>query len=195
MFADPHPLARWFDRADGVLVTGGPGEPDPSVVAARWIAGNPAAFWIVAGDLTHNHPYNIARRVASIAALSRSGAGLLVEATAPGLHGHRPESDAVLQDGITILSQLWRTWPLDTIIADRAKRQFADVTRVMRLNPTGVFSVSGPLQIPVDQDELPFVLQRYNGKPAAQGADALVADPKEGESHSVVSLPAGFSSL
>lgn len=189
-------LLEWLDRVDAVVIapprpselSGAGRGADPSLVVASLIARHPRAGWIIGADLAREHPYNLARRIASLAALAPQGVGVLLESTGsalPGLGSAAP--DDVAADGALVLQKLWQSWPADSVVADRAARRFVDVSRIRRVDHDGVFRVAGPLQLPVAAGRQPVVLQRDGRSPGGavgttEAADVLVTRAPDGGS-------------
>jgi hypothetical protein len=178
-------LLEWLDRVDAVVIapprpselSGAGRGADPSLVVAALIARHPRAGWIIGADLAREHPYNLARRIASLAALAPQGVGVLLESTGsalPGLGSAAP--DDVAADGALVLQKLWQSWPADSVVADRAARRFVDVSRIRRVDHDGVFRVAGPLQLPVAAGRQPVVLQRAGWSPGGADGTAAAAD-------------------
>lgn len=181
----PSPWRPWVERADAVLLAdpqglGASGRgrgAEATVLAAALIERYPGARWIVEVSFARDYPYNVARRVASLAALSATGIGVMVDATPTVLPGVRVAAPAAIAaDGITALQELWQSWPTDSVVADRSARRFVDAARIRHVGHDGVFRVDGPLQTPVDREDQPVVFQRLD--PAAHadtaGADVLI---------------------
>jgi len=173
----------WLERVDAVvLARPRPSEPsgalrgaDTTLLAAALIPRRPSVRWIVGADLAREYPYNLARRVASIAALSSVGVGVLLESTPSVIPGAEAATAAeVVADGVVVLQKLWQSWPTDSVIADKAARRFVDSSQLRRIDHEGVFRVAGPLQLPVDPSRQPLVLQRDDLDDPAADASAEV---------------------
>ncbi len=140
-------------------------DTDPSTVAADLGARHPQLDLVIEADLAHDFPYNLARRVASLQALHGRAPGVLLT------RGDR--------DGVAALHRLWQSWPRASILGDRASRTFVDIAQLRRVDQGGRHPVAGPLQTPVDQGDLPLVLQPFDPERAEESAyaDVLVVGP------------------
>jgi len=130
---------------DAVIVGGG--ALDASTAAARLLAATERTAVLVTGSPQRDHPYNLARRIASLAHLSGGRAGWLA---VPGDGGgspwrEGPSAAAVLAEAIRAVRALWASWPLDSVIADRARRRFVESDRIRF---TEVPASRGPLNVP-----------------------------------------------
>lgn len=191
-------VPEWFRTVDALVIQQDSGAgadvagADPSVLAAAITARVPEARLVIEASFARDFPYNLARRVASVAALSGLGSGVLLRAAESVLPRDEAASPGELaDDGAVALRKLWQSWPLDSVIADRARRRFVDASGIRRAAHAGAFSVAGPLQIPVDQDEQPVVLRRFRADdvPSAASADALVTAADAVEAAAATGLP------
>lgn len=168
-------LARWdalplaftvlgIDRIDG-------SEP-AAVTLASSAAGATLAgatengrFLIVAAP-QRDHPYNLARRVASLAHLSGGRSGLLVgirDAYAPegpkdapawggaGLGGGAQLNAKTAYDTAVAVRALEQSWPHDSIIGDRESGILVQSDRIVHVDIANSFSIAGPLNAPEPQ--------------------------------------------
>lgn len=118
---------------------------------------------LVAGAPHRDHPYNLARRIASIDHISRGWAGLLLgqrDYSVPavpddieawggaGLGTGVPLTAATVADAALAIQQLWQSWPVESIIADRETRTFVLSEQIKRVNHRGAFDIAGPLTVP-----------------------------------------------
>jgi hypothetical protein len=156
---------RATGRVDAIVL-GRPteGAADPSTVAAFVDALQPGTDFVVEADVARDFPYNLARRIASLQALDGRAPGVLL-----------PTADA---DAVAALHLLWQSWPRTSVLGDRLSRRFVDVEGLQRVDVAGRHPVAGPLQIPVDQADLPVVLQRFDATRPEEStlADVLVSD-------------------
>ncbi|MFT4306443.1 MAG: hypothetical protein QM604_06095, partial [Microbacterium sp.] len=152
---------------DAIVLGSATGDADPSTVAAFLGSRHPRLGFVIEAGFAHDFPYNLARRVASLQALAGRAPGLLLR---PGGAGDR--------DGVDALHLLWQSWPRTSIVGDHETRTFVDVRQLRRVDQSGRHRVAGPLQTPVDQDDLPVVLQRFDPAAPDESADAdvLVTD-------------------
>ena len=106
---------------------------------------------------SYSDPFTVARQFASIDLLSKGRAGWNavtspLEGSARN-YGRASHPDHALRyeiaaEHIEIVKGLWDSWDDDAFVRDRAKGQFADFTKLHRLNFKGRFhSAEGPLNI------------------------------------------------
>lgn len=197
LIADPDALGR-LDRLGAAFlalgtdrVAGEPGRTtlDPSIAAAALAAGMTTPLLLAAAP-QRDHPYNLARRVASIDHLSAGRAGVLLAERdtsapldAPGreawggarLSGGAPLRPETTRDVALVLRALWQSFPIDAIVADRETRVYADADRIVHIDHHGVFDVAGPLTIPTTPQGSP-VLGWYVRSAAEAAAAEGVAE-------------------
>jgi hypothetical protein len=165
-------LARWdalplafsvlgIDRVDGSA-------PAPATLASSAVGATLAGatqhgrFFITASP-QRDHPYNIARRVASLAHLSRGRSGLLIgvrdlyapegpkEAPAwggAGLGGGAPLNAQTAYDAAFAVRALEQSWPHDSIIGNRETGILVEANRILHVDIDNSFSIAGPLNAP-----------------------------------------------
>ncbi|MFJ1456738.1 hypothetical protein [Nocardia sp. N2S4-5] len=196
ILTDPTLLAAWrrhpavfavigIDRL-GVPDPSAPaGDLDPSLLATALAAtGGPAV--VVAAAAHIDLPYNLARRVLSLDQLSRGRAGLLLGTHDPrgrtpdawsgaGL-GHRaalgPETAA---DTARALTELWHSWPRDSIVGDKKSGILVRSHRIRRVDHRGAATTAGPMSIPASVQGAP-VLGWYSTDPTGADRPADLAD-------------------
>ncbi|MGK5683935.1 hypothetical protein [Actinoplanes sp. URMC 104] len=169
---DAGQLARWdalplaftvlgIDRIDG-------SEPSSSTLDSSAVGAilarrtSRARFLIVAGP-QRDHPYNLARRVASLGHLSRGRSGVLfgvTDAYAPpgpdgaeawggaGLGGGAPLNPATALDAARAVRALEQSWPYDSIVGDRETGILVQSDRIVHVDHDGAYSIAGPLNAP-----------------------------------------------
>ena len=135
------------------------------------------------------HPYNIARVVASLDQISGGRAAWNVVATrspqaAPlfgldALAGH-DDRYARAAEAVEVVLALWNSWDRDALIADRKSGKFADVDRIHPIAHHGEhFTVTGALNVPCSPQGRPVLLQAGGSAQgvalAARYADAVFA--------------------
>jgi Luciferase-like monooxygenase len=172
LLADPDALARWdalplaftvlgLDRIDGRPPTGR--TVDSSAVAAALAARTTLGRFLVVASPQRDHPYNLARRVASLAHLSRGRSGVLfgvVDAYAPtgpegggawggaGLGVRLPLTADTALDAVRAVRALEQSWPFDSIIGDRSTGILVNSDQIVHVDLDGVYSIAGPLNAP-----------------------------------------------
>ncbi|MCS5722181.1 LLM class flavin-dependent oxidoreductase [Herbiconiux sp. CPCC 203407] len=163
---------------------------DSSVAAAAFATDASTTPFLVVAAPHRDHPYNLARRVASLDHLSGGRAGVLLgerDRFAPGgdpgreawggarlSHG-APLEPATTRDAAVVLQELWQSWPADTIVGDRESRIYAEADRIVHIDHHGVFEVAGPLNVPSTPQGSP-VLARHAASPAEVEAARGVAE-------------------
>lgn len=165
-------LSRWdrlpvafsvlgIDRVDGSA-------PAPvtltSSAAGATLAGatNYGRFLLTATP-QRDHPYNVARRVASLAHLSHGRSGLLIgvrDAYAPegpkeapawggaGLGGGASLTTQTAYDAALAVRALEQSWPHDSIIGNRETGILVESNRIVHVDINNSFSIAGPLNAP-----------------------------------------------
>lgn len=168
-------LSRWdalpvaftvlgIDRVDG--------SAPASVTLASSAAGATLAGatengrFLIAAAPQRDHPYNLARRVASLAHLSGGRSGLLVgirDAYAPegpkdapawggaGLGGGAQLNAKTAYDTAVAVRALEQSWPHDSIIGDRDSGILVQSDRIVHVDIANSFSIAGPLNAPEPQ--------------------------------------------
>ncbi len=165
-------LSRWdelpvafsvlgIDRVDG-------SEPAPltltsSAVGATLAGTTKYGRFLIAATPQRDHPYNIARRVASLAHLSNGRSGLLIgvrDAYAPegpegaaawggaGLAGGAPLDAQTAYDAARAVRALELSWPYDSIIGNRDTGILVESNRIVHVDIDNRFSIAGPLNTP-----------------------------------------------
>ncbi|WP_215845168.1 hypothetical protein [Candidatus Pantoea bituminis] len=128
--------------------------PNPGILAC-WISRRlKNCGLVIAASLQRDHPYNLARRVASFDHISKGRTGILLMAED---HGQslglvkrsswieEPLSALAVADGMIAMRKLWRTWPRETL---HANPEISSAAKVRYAVHQGVFSTSGPLNSP-----------------------------------------------
>ncbi|MBV6757726.1 LLM class flavin-dependent oxidoreductase [Rhodococcus opacus] len=134
----------------------------PSVSAAALIAATADVGVFVTAVPHLDHPYNLARRLASLDHTSRGRVGWLTgveDRTAPG-------------------NLLREHWPADTIRGRPGDVRFADSGRIAYADHKGIFDLAGPLNVPTPpQQKIPVAWWAQEGDDivsAAEVSDIIV---------------------
>jgi alkanesulfonate monooxygenase SsuD/methylene tetrahydromethanopterin reductase-like flavin-dependent oxidoreductase (luciferase family) len=147
------------DRAEG---TGSP-SASPTVAGTLLARRTGGLGIVVAASPQRDHPYNVARRAASLDHISAGRSGLLVLSRDRSLDlgiGERSAwapgdlAAAQLADALTATRKLWRTWPVESLDADPAVVRSAQLAYA---DHVGVFSTKGPLNVPTTPQGEPVV--------------------------------------
>ncbi|MGW4582532.1 LLM class flavin-dependent oxidoreductase [Rhodococcus sp. YH1] len=132
---------------------------DASVAAAVLSAHTDGVGFVVPADPRVHHPYNLSRRLASLDHVSGGRVGWLVGARS--LAEDSVESRvAASVDAVVVARKLWESWPAESIVADPERGVFVESERITFIDHEGVFSVSGPLNVPEPPQLKPPVLWR-----------------------------------
>jgi FMN-dependent oxidoreductase (nitrilotriacetate monooxygenase family) len=118
---------------------------------------------------TYNHPFHIARMLASLDFLSEGRAGWNVvtskspsEAANFGLKGQRESADRYVRanEFVDAVKGLWDSWDDDAFPRDKATGQFYDKAKLHLLDHVGnEFKIEGPLNIPRPPQGHPVLCQ------------------------------------
>ncbi|OPG04627.1 LLM class flavin-dependent oxidoreductase [Microbispora sp. GKU 823] len=186
-------VAAGIDRIDGSAPAGVTVEP--TVAAAFLAAHAPGTAFLAAAAPHRDHPYNLARRVASLDHLSGGRSGLILgvrDGYAPGdtawggagLTEGAPLGVGTTRDVAVAVQKLWQSWPQESIVADRESRIFARAEQIVHVDHRGVFDVAGPLTVPSTAQGSPVLAWYADSVPevaaAGEVADLVVladADP------------------
>lgn len=162
-FAGREPVLFQFEERPGAHF-------DPAVAIATLLHRLPSAWFAVGtGDLDDTgHPYNLARRIASLEQLSGGR-------TAWVLDDGDDESEAE-RDRIRVVQQLLRTWPRESIAADAGAPHFAQTEQIRRINAAGAYPTAGPLNVPSSPQYLPVFVSSRRFDDVHRYVDLLVRD-------------------
>lgn len=184
-----------IDRLADDAAWGGPSID--SSVAATYLQDEADGAVLLAAAAHRDHPYNLARRVASSDHLSRGRTGVLLgrrDLAAPDDRGEArawtgarlseggPLTAATARNAAEALRALWLSWPADAIVADRDTGIYALSDRILQVSHAGVFATAGPLTVPTTAQGIPplvWLATDEDELAAAHGvADlVLVAEP------------------
>ncbi|WP_409076598.1 hypothetical protein ACF2G4_22830 (plasmid) [Pantoea sp. C3] len=163
--------------------------PNPGIVAG-WLSRKlTQTGFVMAASFQRDHPFNIARRVASFDHISQGRTGVAISAQDPaqalGINAQSSWTTAPLDahavaDGMLAIRKLWRTWPRETLSADPAISAQAVVRYA---HHQGVFPTSGPLNSPTTLQGEPLLFWRVPTSPYREEqrqcvaeADAVIVD-------------------
>ncbi|MEN0136661.1 MAG: LLM class flavin-dependent oxidoreductase [Rhodococcus sp. (in: high G+C Gram-positive bacteria)] len=168
------------------VVTGASAHPaiDATVAATVLARHTRSVGLVVAGAVVRDHPFNLARRIGSLDHGSRGRAGWLAQ-TSDRSAGSWATADPVdaAADAVSVVRKLWESWPGDSIVDDAERGIFADSERIVHIDHSGIFSVSGPLNVPEPPQRKPPVFWRPASDAeqvaARRGADAVILADEE----------------
>lgn len=211
LLADQALVRRWsrlplaftllgIERLDRTVTSA---RPDPSAVAAHLAGRSSAGRLLVAAAPTRDHPYNLARRMVSLAHLARGRTGVLVgladvgappgPAAAPvwggaGTGSGAQETPETLRDVLQALRALETSWPWESVLSDRASGVLVRSDQIRRVDLDGAFAVAGPLTAPAAPTG-PSVLAQWGLDPRT--GHRLTDEPGTVQSSSVVDVTVG----
>ncbi|MGU3502123.1 LLM class flavin-dependent oxidoreductase [Mycobacterium sp. C31M] len=142
---------------------------------------------IIAVAPQRDHPYNLARRLASIDHASGGRAGVFIAARDPAAPAGSPWTAApaadAAADAVVVLRKLWASYPVEAVVGDIGTGVFTESHRIVTVDHRGPFNVTGPLQVPSSPQLHPPVLAWADDDesgPSAAVADVVigVGDPR-----------------
>lgn len=169
---DPALLARWdelpiaftvlgIDRIDGSPL--GPATLDGSAVAAALAGRTTRGRFLFGASPQRDHPYNLARRVASLGHLSGGRSGVIFGTSdsyvpsgpegaeawgGAGLDVGAPLTEATALDAARAVRALEQSWPYDSIVGDPETKILVRSDRIVHVDHEGAYSIAGPLNAP-----------------------------------------------
>lgn len=164
---------------------------DPTIAATVLSQREPSLQIVVAASAHRDHPYNLARRVASVDHVSGGRAGVLLgvrDQLAPGdsawggagLTAGAPLDAATAADAAAALAALWQSWPVDSIVADVERGVFVQAEQIRHVDHRGAFDIDGPLNVPTTPQGAPVLFGLASSVSEAQAfapvVDVLVLD-------------------
>ena len=158
---------------------------DASAVGAVLAERTRHGRFLVAASPQRDHPYNLARRVVSLAHLSRGRSGVLFgvhDSYAPpgpagagawggaGLGGGAPLTADTARDAARAVRALEQSWPHDSIVGDRETGILVQSDLITHVDHDGAFRIEGPLNAP-EAATGPSVIGWYRGAAEEAGDD------------------------
>jgi FMN-dependent oxidoreductase (nitrilotriacetate monooxygenase family) len=142
---------------------------EPTLLLAAMAAVTERVGLIATGSTTYDEPYNVARRFASLDAISHGRAGWNVVTSAAEdaganfgfeqIPGHATRY-ARAQEFLEVVTGLWSSWQPGAVVADKAAGVYADPARIDTLDHHGEhFSVRGPLNVGRSAQGWPVLVQ------------------------------------
>ena len=142
---------------------------EPTILLAAMAAVTERIGLIATGSTTYDEPYNVARRFASLDAVSHGRAGWNVVTSAAEDAGANFGFDQIpghatryarAQEFLEVVTGLWSGWEPDAVVADKAAGVYADPGRIHPLDHHGEhFSVRGPLNVGRSAQGRPVLVQ------------------------------------
>ncbi len=129
---------------------------DPSVLAGLLTASATASL-VIEADTGRHAPYNLARRIQSLARIAPGRIALLLRAggldpvTAASASGEGADAGAPIAEYATVLRALQTSFPEDALLGDRDAGLLADSARLRPAAHRGAhYAVAGALNVPLD---------------------------------------------
>lgn len=142
---------------------------DPLAVLSTIAATTRHIGLIGTASTTYNHPYDLARRFASLDHLSRGRAGWNIvtstmenEAHNYGHEAHLGHSEryARADEFVEVTRLLWDSWQEGAVVADKTSGAYTDPSRISAVRHHGEnFRVEGPLTVPRTPQGYPVLVQ------------------------------------
>jgi FMN-dependent oxidoreductase (nitrilotriacetate monooxygenase family) len=158
---------------------------DPTALLSYLAAVTERIGLIATVSASFEHPYNLARRIASLDRLSHGRAAWNIvttyspEAVANfSSDEHMPRETRYVRatEFTEVVKALWDSWDADAIVADAQRGVFVEPDRVAQINHRGeFFSVAGPLPLPPSEQGRPVIVQA-GGSPEGLELAASYAD-------------------
>jgi FMN-dependent oxidoreductase (nitrilotriacetate monooxygenase family) len=143
--------------------------PEPVALAGALAAATESIGIILTASTTYDHPYRVARAIATLDLISGGRAGWNVvtshmPAAAPNFGLERMLEHTVryerAEEFFGIVTGLWDSWEDDAFVRDRESGIFLDPDKLHALDHHGVnFSVAGPLNVPRPLQGYPVIAQ------------------------------------
>lgn len=160
-----------YHPVQGAEIFGGLETPklDPVAVLSTIAAATRHVGLIGTASTTYSHPYDLARRFASLDHLSRGRAGWNIvtstmenEAHNYGREAHLGHSEryAMAEEFVMAARRLWDSWQSGAVLADKASGRYTDPSRITAVNHAGAhFRIAGPLTVPRAPQGHPVLVQ------------------------------------
>jgi FMN-dependent oxidoreductase (nitrilotriacetate monooxygenase family) len=142
---------------------------EPTVILAAVAAATRHIGLIATLSSSYNHPYDVARRFASLDLLSGGRSGWNVVTTAGVAAARNFGYDAEPEHGarygraaefVEVVRKLWNSWEPDALVGDKSAHRFADWDKIHPADHHGArFEVAGPLNVPRSPQGEPVVVQ------------------------------------
>ncbi|GAA1847418.1 LLM class flavin-dependent oxidoreductase [Pseudonocardia ailaonensis] len=174
-------LADTLDVSEERFARPNLGALDPAVVLSVMAAHTERIGLVGTSSTTFNEPYNLARRFASLDAMSRGRAGWNAVTTfVPAVAGNfgglplpaHDERYARAAEFLDVVIGLWESWEPGATVGDKAGNVYVDPSRVHALDHVGPhFAVRGPSTLPRSPQGRPVIFQAG----ASEGGRELAA--------------------
>ncbi|MCW4465964.1 LLM class flavin-dependent oxidoreductase [Glutamicibacter sp. MNS18] len=145
------------------------GALDPVTLLAALATATEKIGLIATASTSYNEPYNLARKFASLDAISNGRSGWNVVTTAGDAAARnfsrnaQPDSSqryARAEEFLKVTERLWDSWEDDARVGDKDSGVWAAPTRIHRIDHQGEhFQVAGPLNVPRSPQGRPVIIQ------------------------------------
>lgn len=162
-------LADTLDVSEERFARPNLGALDPAVVLALMASRTSSIGLVGTSSTTFNEPFNLARRFASLDAMSRGRAGwnavtTFVPDVAANFGGMplptHEQRYARAREFLDVVTGLWASWEQDAPVGDKTANRFVDPAKVHPLDHVGPhFSVRGPATLPRSAQGRPVIFQ------------------------------------
>ncbi|RRQ29456.1 LLM class flavin-dependent oxidoreductase [Rhodococcus sp. Eu-32] len=172
---------------------------EPSTIAGFLARRTSGLGLVVEAAVQRDHPYNIARRTASLDHLTQGRVGWWVrehdDETELGLGEasswtSAPPRDRT-EDAVIAVRALWRTWPADAVVGDVESNVFTRAERIRHADHDGIFTTAGPLTVPTTPQGEPVVFGPGSSD-VRVGADGVAVVAVDGIDDAIASGVAGL---
>jgi hypothetical protein len=152
-------LGAELDAAADVLLLGDleGAEPDRTAAAAALLAITRRVV-IVPIIGARQHPINLARTIATLT----------------NLHARRVGLAGRSADELALISRLFESWPLDSIVGDADAGIYVDDSLIVRIADPEFPTIGGPLTVPVDVSDKPVTVLLSSDAVASPGVDVVL---------------------
>jgi FMN-dependent oxidoreductase (nitrilotriacetate monooxygenase family) len=155
---------------------------DPLVLLGHLAALTERVGVVITSSSTYNSPYNLARRFQALDIVTKGRAAVNIVTTftpaAAANFGFDEPLDKQTRyrrahEFLEVVIRLWDAWEPGAIVADKLTGQYADPSRIRRIDHHGEFlSVAGPLPVPPGPQGRPVIVQAGG----SEGGLRLAAD-------------------
>jgi FMN-dependent oxidoreductase (nitrilotriacetate monooxygenase family) len=198
--ADNVSLNHWYVDTQHAKHIGNAATFEPMTLLAALAAVTQHIGLMATMSTTYNHPYHVARKLASLDHLSggRAGWNVVTSMTEPeaanfGLHEQVPSAERYVRanEFVDVVKALWDSWDDDAFIRNKQTGQFYDPAKAHPPRHHGKhFDIAGPLNIPRSPQGHPVICQAGRSEDgldlAARTADLIFVNHKTMEGNQAI---------